>query len=108
MRELSEQEKLQIVGLAEGLSKEEVCDFLEIDYNELSPESQKRFERAYKKGNVIFKIHAIQKLKESMQGRNGFQASLAALSQFAEEWKKTPDEEGSIREAKSLRIVIDD
>lgn len=106
---LSHDEKVQIQMLAEGLSQKEVCEYLGWDVVELNEDQDrlKEFQTAYNQGRAQFKLYAVNKLKESMSGKTGMQASLAVLTRFAEEWP-TQSEENDLGIQKSFRIVLDD
>jgi len=105
---MTPQEEAQIQSLSEGLSKVEVLDYLGKTEEDFSKEDWVVFEKAWKRGRNALKIHAVQKLKESMSGRNGLQASLATLVRFAEEWPEGSTIDDKISAGKSFRIVLDD
>lgn len=92
--------------LAEGLSETEALDYLGYTLEELTEEELGDFKLAYRQGRAKFKFYAVGKLKESMAGRNGMQASLAALTRFAEEWPSTQnDDHNGVQ--RTFKIVLD-
>jgi hypothetical protein len=100
----TEQELTLIESLSEGMSQQEVLDYFGLVYADLDDEKKQVFDKTWRKGKVNIKHFALTKLKEQMSGRNGMQASLAALSQFGEEWVKA---EG-VANVKSFKITLDD
>ncbi len=105
---LTPQEEAQIQNLSEGLSQEEVLAYLGKEPSDYTEEQWIQFQKAWKRGRTMFKVHAVTKLKESMSGRNGLQASLAALIRFADDWPEGSDLEDKLGSTKSFRIVLDD
>lgn len=85
----------EIEILSEGLSENEVSLYIwGKNFDELDEALQPDFRRHYIRGRTRFKLHAINALKMQMNGRNGYQASLAALTRFAESWPKVGEEGG--------------
>lgn len=100
--------KLDIEQLAEGLSEDEVCLYLwGVKFEALDEPVKQEFMRYYTRGQVRFKIHAINSLKSQMQGRNGLQASLAALLRFADRWPTMNGADGDSAKF-NFRITVDD
>ena len=93
-----------VTQFAEGMSRQEACQWFGLDYEELLPYDRERFDRAYKKGRSNMIFYAVGRLKAQMDGRQGVQAALAALSQFGTEWTKADEVAG----VKQFKIVIDD
>lgn len=96
-----------IEHLAEGLTESECSNFIwGIEPEQLDEVAYREFKRAFTRGRTKFKLHAVTSLKMQMAGRNGLQASLAALTRFAEAWPKLDksDGEGSY----NFKIVLDD
>lgn len=84
--------KLEIQQLAEGLTKDEVCQYLwGVTFTELEPPLAREFTIQYTRGRTQFKVHAVNALKSQMHGKNGLQASLAALIRFADAWQPITD-----------------
>lgn len=93
---LTRQNAEEIELLAEGLSEDEVSRYIwGKDFAMLDEELQLEFTRHYTRGRTRFKLYAINALKIQMNGRNGFQASLAALTRFAEAWPSVSAENGA-------------
>jgi hypothetical protein len=92
-----------VTQFGEGMSRQEACQWFGLDYEELLPYDRERFDRAYMKGRSNMIYYAVGKLKQQMDGRQGVQAALAALSQFAEEWTKADELAG----VKQFKITID-
>jgi len=103
---LTAERRALVVQLAEGLSEAEVLAYMGMDETDLNEEDLRQFKIEYLKGRAQFKYFAVCKLKESMTGRNGMQASLAALTRFAEEWpaSESNDHNGVQR---NFRIILD-
>lgn len=100
--------RLDIEQLAEGLSEDEVCLYLwGVKYDTLDESAKQEFMRYYTRGQVRFKMHAINSLKQQMQGRNGLQASLAALLRFADRWPTMNGADGDAAKF-NFKITIDD
>jgi len=104
MSVFTEQDIALIEQFGEGMSQLEACQWFGLDYSALEQEDRQAFDRAWKKGRSNMIFYAVNKLKEQMHGKNGFQASLAALSQFGTEWTKADNIAG----VKSFKIMIDD
>lgn len=100
---LSEQDLKMIEFLAEGQSPQEIADYFYMHYEDLLPADREAFDLAWRRGRVNIRDFALRKLKESCQGRNGMQASLAILSQFGTEWEKAE----SVAGVKSFKISLD-
>lgn len=98
--------RLEVQKLAEGLSKEEVLDYLGLKYDELEEEDQKDFDQAYKRGMIELKRHAVLKLKEAMSGKEALSASLAVLTRFADEWEESAEE--AAKKTRSFRVILDE
>jgi hypothetical protein len=93
-----------IERMAEGLSKREVLDYWSLDYDDLDKEDQDIFDTAFKRGTVNIKMYALQNLKQAMQqSRTGMQASLAALTQFGEQWTVADQ----VSKVKSFKVTLD-
>ena len=105
---VSEEDKLDIRRLAEGLSEDEVSLYVYgVPLGELSEETQRDFMQQFIRGRTNLKIHAINALKTQMHGRQGLQASLATLTRFAEAWPKVGNEESGGGNF-NFRIVLKD
>jgi hypothetical protein len=106
---LLESQKQEIEILAEGLTENEVCNYMwGIDFSSLDPAMLPEFRRSYVRGRTRMKIYAINALKQSMHGRNNLQASLAVLTRFAEAFPKIADDEGNVNGKDfNFRIVVD-
>ena len=85
----SQMDLQQVSLLAEGLSRQEVADYMTVDLNSLSSLDIAAFDRAYKHGRAKAIYFAYTKLKEATSGRNGHQAALALLNKFADEFSMT-------------------
>ena len=93
---LTRQQAEEIELLAEGLTENEVSLYIwGKEFAELDEALQPDFRRHYTRGRTRFKIYAVNALKIQMNGRNGLQASLAALTRFAEAWPTVQNEGGS-------------
>ena len=93
---VSEEDKLQIKSLAEGLTEDEVCLYVYgVPFGELNNEAKVDFMMQFTRGRTNLKIHAINALKTQMHGRNGLQASLATLTRFAEAWPSITNEDAN-------------
>ena len=100
------EDKIRLIQqLAEGLSESESLAYLGLEMEDLSEEDAKQFRVAYKQGRAQFKYFAVTKLKESMSGRTGMQASLAALTRFADEWPTSEiDDHNGVQ--RTFKIVL--
>lgn len=83
---LTDEQFAEVRAIAHGMSEQEVADYFMIDLEELSEAERKKFIMNYKKGKADFIHFAVSKLKDSMSGKDGYKASLAALGKSAEEW----------------------
>lgn len=102
---LTPAELSQIEQLAEGMNRQEICDYFGWQYTELTEAHKVAFEKAFKRGRANIKFFAIGKLKEQCSNsRSGMQAALAILSQFGEEWERS----GELAGVKSFKITIDE
>lgn len=93
---ISEEDKLEIKRLAEGLTEDEVCLYMYgVELDQLADDAKADFRREFTRGRTNFKIHAINALKAQMHGRQGLQASLSALTRFGDAWPKISEEAGN-------------
>ena len=90
--------------LAQGLSKPEILDLYNIREDELEPTDRYNLNQAIKKGKATLIKLAVHNLKTQMAGKNGLQASLAALTRFGEKWEHTD----AVTGARKLSITFDE
>jgi hypothetical protein len=92
-----------IEQMAEGMAKQEICDWFGRDYALLNDAERAEFDRAWSKGRTNIRFFAVTKLKEQCNGKDGYKAALAILSQFGSEWEHAE----SMEKVKSFKIVLD-
>jgi hypothetical protein len=92
-----------IEQMAEGMAKQEICDWFGYDYSCLDDEDRAQFDKAWAKGRTNIRFFAVTKLKEQCNGKEGYKAALSILSQFGSEWEHA---EG-MEKVKSFKIVLD-
>lgn len=100
---LTDLDLIRIENSAGGLSEQEVCDLLKLDYDYINTDE---FVKAYKYAQVQMKMQAVNALRNAMVGKQGMESSLAVLTRFADKWPKTADEGPSAK--KAFRVVFDD
>ena len=75
--------------LAEGLSRDEIMQSLDLDPSTLGPTDRYNFEKALKKGKINIVTQSVDALKKQMQGKDGVKAALATLTRFGEKWENS-------------------
>lgn len=81
-----EQTLLDAEGSAPGLSNEEVCAILDIDFDELEEAEQKALTRAMVRGRAIANKTAVDYLFNSMRTKGGERACVDYLRRFGADW----------------------
>ena len=99
----------EIENLAEGLTESEVCLYMwGITPEQMDEALVPEFRRHYTRGRTKFKLHAIHALKAQMNGKQGLQASLAALTRFAEAWPQVNTENAGGTFSFNINMDADD
>lgn len=90
--------------LSGGLSKQEVCEYFGINYEELTGEDLQFFNTMHTRGRTEYKNAAVQRLFDSMKKNGGHQPALAYLVRFSESWEQNAAE----IEGRTFKFVLED
>lgn len=81
--------------LGEALSKEEVCNYFGVSYEDLADDERKQFDINFNKAKIKLKLNAYNKLKERFEDpKTGGTLALDVLVRFGELWEQSTTEEG--------------
>lgn len=90
--------------LSRGLSEAEVLNYFNVEKDDLGEKDTFFFETEYKRGNLLARRDAVNRLFSSMSDRNGHVPALEYLTRFAEKW---PEQEGVANTSRTFKLQID-